>query len=92
MPRSSRTGNLIFDPEVEKTAKRLRKETRQLRRGVSELLSKKELDSKLSETIQEQPPVDNMADAERTLREMGAPTVNQQPLCIIVSNIAVYFE
>ena len=92
MSLSSRTGNLIFDPEVEKTTKRLRKETQELRRGVSEPLSEEELDSIPSETIQEQPPVDDMADAECTLREMGAPTVNQQPLCITVPNIAVNFK
>ncbi|KAL0312141.1 UNVERIFIED_CONTAM: hypothetical protein Sradi_5613400 [Sesamum radiatum] len=29
MPRSSRTGDLEFDPEIEKTTRRLRKETKQ---------------------------------------------------------------
>ena len=41
MPRSSRTSELIFDPEVEKTAWRAQKETRQLREKQSSAVSQK---------------------------------------------------
>ncbi|XP_027174288.1 pentatricopeptide repeat-containing protein At2g15630, mitochondrial-like [Coffea eugenioides] len=41
MPRSSRTSDLIFDPEVEKTARRTRKETRQFREEHSSATSQR---------------------------------------------------
>ena len=41
MPRFSRTGELIFDPEVEKTTRRTRKETRQLREEHSSAASQR---------------------------------------------------
>ncbi|XP_071933959.1 uncharacterized protein [Coffea arabica] len=87
MPRSSRTGELIFDPEVEKTERRTRKETRQLLEEHSSATSQR--------PEQEVEPTDSFGDTSsdsdqeegtmanaRTLRELAAPDLNQQPLCI----------
>ncbi|XP_071921786.1 uncharacterized protein [Coffea arabica] len=87
MPRSSRTGELIFDPEVEKTARRTRKETRQLREEQSSVASQG-LDPEVESTDlrggnssdSDQEEV-TMANAQ-TLWELAAPNLNQQPLCI----------
>ena len=46
MPRSSRTGELKFDPEIEKTTRRLRKETKQHKEEAS-TSSKPAADSEL---------------------------------------------
>ncbi|XP_071917972.1 uncharacterized protein [Coffea arabica] len=79
--------DLIFDPELEKTARRTRKETRQLReehssatsqRPESEIEPTDSFGDISSDSEQEQIP---MANA-RTLRELAAPDLNQQPLCI----------
>ena len=72
MPRSSRAGELKFDPEIEKTARKLRKETK---------LKKSAIDKEKT-----------MANQERTLRELAAPDVTQQPLCIEYPNLNVGFE
>nr|XP_027085044.1 uncharacterized protein LOC113707082 [Coffea arabica] len=80
-------GGLIFDPELEKTARRTRKETRQLReehssatsqRPESEVEPTDSFGDISSDSEQEEIP---MANA-RTLRELAAPDLNQQPLCI----------
>ena len=79
MSYSSCTGELQYDLEVEKKARRLRKEAK-LRKQVSSYLSL-ELDlvvdsvdsSSNTETKQE------MANAEITLRELATPNENQQP-------------
>ncbi|XP_027183921.1 uncharacterized protein LOC113782214 [Coffea eugenioides] len=87
MPRSSRTCELIFDPELEKTARRTRKETRQIREEHSSATSQRpelEVDptdssgDTLSDSDQEEVTMANT----RTLRELAAPDLNQQPLCI----------
>ncbi|XP_071933992.1 uncharacterized protein [Coffea arabica] len=87
MPRSSRTGELIFDPEVEKTARRTRKETRRLREEQYDI-APQELDPEVEPTNLSG---DNSSDSDqeevtmanaRTLRELAAPDLNQQPLCI----------
>ena len=41
MPRSSYTGKLIFDPEIEKTVRRTRRKTRQLREKQSSAASQR---------------------------------------------------
>ncbi|XP_071939267.1 uncharacterized protein [Coffea arabica] len=87
MPRSSRTGDLIFDPEVEKTARRTRKETRQLREEHSSAASPRPepgvdpTDSFGDTSSDFGQEGGTMANA-RTLRELAAPNLNQQPLCI----------
>nr|XP_027076019.1 uncharacterized protein LOC113699861 [Coffea arabica] len=87
MPRSSRAGELIFDPEVEKTARRTRKETRQLREEHSRATSQRpepevEPADSFGDTSSDfcQESVD-MANTQ-TLRELAAPNLTQQPLCI----------
>ena len=82
MPRSSHTGELVFDPENEKTAKANRKAKRQednlptLTGFSTEFVGERE---------------EEMA-APRTLRELATPNVNQQPLCIEFPDIEVAFE
>ena len=49
MPHFSRTSKLIFDPEVDKTARKIRKETRQLREEHSSAASQ-ELEPKVEPT------------------------------------------
>nr|XP_027101695.1 uncharacterized protein LOC113722619 [Coffea arabica] len=87
MPRSSRTGDLVFDPEVEKTARRTRKETRQLREEHYSAASESSepgvdptdsFGDTSSDSDQEE---GTMANAQ-TLRELAAPDLTQQPLCI----------
>ncbi|XP_071902547.1 uncharacterized protein [Coffea arabica] len=93
MPRSFRTGELIFDPEVEKTARRTRKETRQLREEHSSATSQRpesgveptdSFGDTSSDSEQEEIP---MANA-RTLRELATPNLNQQPLCITFPSLS----
>nr|XP_027071719.1 uncharacterized protein LOC113696515 [Coffea arabica] len=93
MPRSSRTGDLIFDPEIEKIARRTRKETRQLREEHSSATSQRpesgveptdSFGDTSSYSEQEEIP---MANA-RTLRELAAPNLNQQPLCITFPSLS----
>ena len=92
MPHSSRTGELIFDPEVEKTARRTRKETRQLREEHSSATSQRpepevepanSFGDTSSDSDQEKVTMANV----QTLRELAAPDLNQQPLCITFSSL-----
>ncbi|XP_027166055.1 uncharacterized protein LOC113766022 [Coffea eugenioides] len=85
--------DLIFDPEVEKIARRTRKETRQLREEHSSATSQRpesgveptdSFGGTSSDSEQEEIP---MANA-RTLRELAAPNLNQQPLCITFSSLS----
>nr|XP_027083810.1 uncharacterized protein LOC113706121 [Coffea arabica] len=93
MPRSSRTGNLVFDPEVEKTARRTRKETRQLREEHSSATSQRpepevEPTDSFGDTSSDSEQEEiSMANA-RTLRELAAPDLNQQPLCITFPSLS----
>lgn len=86
MPRSSHTGELVFDPEIENTARANRKAKRQedILPALTPVHSESETD------IQEE-TVEIMAQ-QRTLRELATPNVNQQPLCIEFPNIEVAFE
>ena len=76
MTRSDRIGEIQYDTEIEKTAKRLRKEAK-LRKQASS-----------SKSVQEE----EMAQENRTLRELAAPTDNQQPLCITYPTLEAPFE
>ncbi|KAL0336560.1 UNVERIFIED_CONTAM: hypothetical protein Sradi_4867900 [Sesamum radiatum] len=92
MPRSSRTGELEFDPEIEKTARRLRKETKQLKGEASTSSTSKadfELDVPTSSESEEEVMAQN---SERTINEMTSPDLNQQPLCIEYPTLDVDFE
>ena len=87
MPRSSRTGELQYDPEIEKTVRQLKKEAKLRDKQTSsspELNLAIELanSSSDSETESKEDIEETMANRERTLRELAAPDVTQQPLCI----------
>ena len=81
MPRSSRIGELQYDPEIEKTERILKKKTKQQVRS-SNLV---EPSSEFEEEIE------TMVD-ERTLRELATPDLNQQLLCITYPVLEVPFE
>ncbi|XP_027155475.1 uncharacterized protein LOC113755766 [Coffea eugenioides] len=87
MPRSSRTGDLIFDPKVEKIARRTTKETRQLREEQSSTAYQgldpeiESIDSS-GEDSSDPGQEDILMANTRTLRELAAPELPQQPLCI----------
>ncbi|KAL2228604.1 UNVERIFIED_CONTAM: hypothetical protein Sindi_1840100 [Sesamum indicum] len=92
MPRSSRTGELEFDPEIEKTARRLRKETKQHKEEAS-TSSKPAADSELDVSTSNNSKDEVMAqNPERTIKEMTSLDLNQQPLCIEYPNLDVDFE
>ncbi|XP_071905840.1 uncharacterized protein [Coffea arabica] len=87
MPRSCRTGDLVFDPEVEKTARRTRKETRQLREEHSSATSQRpesevEPTDSFGNTSSDSDQEEFTTANAQTLRELAAPDLTQQPLCI----------
>ncbi|XP_031105706.1 uncharacterized protein LOC116010433 [Ipomoea triloba] len=92
-------GQLQYDPEIEKTAKKLKKETR-LRK--SKVLPSTSLQSSTTtesiascgDSEKEQTMAENqvVAEEQRTLRELSAPNLNQQPLCIQHPALEVGFE
>nr|XP_027083751.1 uncharacterized protein LOC113706058 [Coffea arabica] len=69
MPRSSRTGELVYDPEVEKAARRRRQETKRRKQG--HLFA-------ANESAEDEVSMTN----NQTLRELAAPELTHQPLCI----------
>ena len=87
MPRSSHTGELINNPQIEKTARRTRKETGQLREEQSSAASQRldpkvEATNSLGDTLSDPDREEvTMANA-RTPRVLAAPDLNQQSLCI----------
>ncbi|KAL0414212.1 UNVERIFIED_CONTAM: hypothetical protein Sradi_1622900 [Sesamum radiatum] len=92
MPRSSRTGKLVFDPEIEKTARRLRKETKQLK-GEASTSSESETGLALDIPTFSDSEEEVMAqNPERTIKEMTSLDLNQQPLCIEYPTLDVDFE
>ncbi|KAL0405259.1 UNVERIFIED_CONTAM: hypothetical protein Slati_3839800 [Sesamum latifolium] len=92
MPRSSRTGTLEFDPEIEKTARRLQKKTKQLK-GETSTSSESKADLALDATTSSDFEEEVMAqNPERTINEMTSLDSNQQPLCIEYPTLDVDFE
>ncbi|XP_031393661.1 uncharacterized protein LOC116205261 [Punica granatum] len=87
MPRSSRTGEIIFDPEIEKTA-RANRRAKRLADGLVEPTSS--FDD--SESEEEQELTATTMARERTWRELAAPDLNQQPLCITYPETEAAFE
>ncbi|KAL0416848.1 UNVERIFIED_CONTAM: hypothetical protein Slati_3516700 [Sesamum latifolium] len=83
---------LEFDPETKKAARRLRKETKQLK-GEASTSSESEADLALdvptSSDFEEEVMVQN---SERTTNEMTSLDLNQQPLCIEYPTSDVNFE
>ena len=89
MTRSSHKGELEYNPEIERTARRLRKEAKERKsRSSSRVNFEVDLTICGRSILYEE---DEMADAERTLRELAAPDMNQQPLCITHPEIEVSF-
>ncbi|XP_071900943.1 uncharacterized protein [Coffea arabica] len=75
MPRSSRTGELIYDSEVEKAAHRRRQETKRRKEGHL---------SFANESVENE---FSMANTQ-TLRELATPDLTHQPLCITFPTLA----
>ncbi|KAH9669749.1 DUF4220 domain-containing protein [Citrus sinensis] len=95
MVRSSRTGTLSFDPEIEKTVRQLRQQTKRAKqRSSSPFLSETDTVPDLVESSSdsEEQVMDRPAPIERTLRELAEPDLNQQPLCIQYIDLEVNFE
>ncbi|KAL2938611.1 Glutamyl-tRNA(Gln) amidotransferase subunit A [Bienertia sinuspersici] len=67
--RSSQHELLYYDPEIERTLKRIREEQRKIQ---------VDLEFNLEKLFEEE---SNMA--ERTLKELGAPKLDDEPLCIV---------
>ncbi|XP_051147535.1 uncharacterized protein LOC127262767 [Andrographis paniculata] len=97
MPRTSRTGQLIFASEIERTARRLRKEAKERKRAEKEVespglnLAIQLADTSSSEEGEEHKEVEEVLInpmAQRTLRELAAPDLIQHPLCITFPAIA----
>ena len=82
MPRSSRTGELQYNPEIEKTAQRLRKETKLCKQVSSSSSPRLDLPVDSLDSSSDTETEQEMANEERTLRELATPNENQQPLCI----------
>ncbi|XP_020555064.1 uncharacterized protein LOC105178691 [Sesamum indicum] len=93
MPRSSRTGKLVYDPEIEKTARRLRQETKQQLEGISAPYEDKEDPTyEFEESISESEEETTALIPERSINDMTSPDLNQQPLCIEYPDLEVDFE
>ncbi|XP_071939221.1 uncharacterized protein [Coffea arabica] len=75
MPRSSRTGELIYDAEVEKAARKRRQETKRRKQG--HLFA-------ANESAEDEVSMAN----NQTLRELAAPELTHQPLCITFPTLA----
>ncbi|XP_010245878.1 PREDICTED: uncharacterized protein LOC104589313 [Nelumbo nucifera] len=93
MPRSSRVGELQYNPEIENTVCWLRKEAKQHRNQSTSLPSpgvKLAIDLVESFDNSEEEVMANID--ERTLRELVAPYLNQQPLCIEYIDLTVPFD
>ncbi|KAL0341638.1 UNVERIFIED_CONTAM: hypothetical protein Scaly_1826400 [Sesamum calycinum] len=93
MPRSSRTGELTFDPEIEKTARRLRWETKQHTEETSTSYEDgKDITLEFEESSGESEEEVMAIVPERTINDMTSPDLNQQPLCIEYPDLEVNFE
>ncbi|KAJ9176954.1 hypothetical protein P3X46_012212 [Hevea brasiliensis] len=91
MIRTSQFGELIFDPEVEKTAKQLRKLAKQARQ-ISSTSEGVQVPRELSWDSDLDSNSENETIATRTLKELAAPDLNQQLLCIQYPALNVAFE
>ncbi|KAK4407771.1 Retrovirus-related Pol polyprotein from transposon opus [Sesamum angolense] len=74
-------GELQFNPEIEKTARRLRKETKERR-----VRAKLDIDLTVGERSIFEEIEPEMATNNRSIKELNAPNSDQQPLCITYSN------
>ncbi|KAK4398197.1 hypothetical protein Sango_1295200 [Sesamum angolense] len=93
MPRSSRIGELTFDPEIEKTARRVRRETKQHTEEASTSYEDgKDITLEFGEFSGESEEEVMAIVPERTINDMTSPDLNQQPLCIEYPDLEVNFE
>ncbi|KAL0418774.1 UNVERIFIED_CONTAM: hypothetical protein Sradi_1290900 [Sesamum radiatum] len=93
MPRSSRTGELTFDPEIKKIARRLRWETKQHTEEESTSYEdEKDITLEFEESLGEFEEEVMAIVPERTINDMTSPDLNQQPLCIEYPDLKVNFE
>ena len=91
LTRSSQQGEpLAYIPEIEKLARKLSKETKE-KKSFSSFSEDPEVDLFIAEGdfCDERDP---MAAPGRTLKELAAPNVNQQPLCITYPTLDTAFE
>ncbi|XP_010279321.1 PREDICTED: uncharacterized protein LOC104613275 [Nelumbo nucifera] len=93
MPRSSRVGELHYDHEIENIVRRLRKEAKQCRNQSASLPTPGVKSAAEIVEPSNHPKEEVMANNEgRTLRELVAPDLHQQPLCIEYVDLVVPFE
>ncbi|KAL0448579.1 UNVERIFIED_CONTAM: hypothetical protein Slati_1414300 [Sesamum latifolium] len=93
MPRSSRTGELTFDPEIEKPAQRLRWETKQQTEEASTYYKDgKDITLEFEESSGESEEEVMTIIPERSIKDMTSPNLNQQPLCIVYLDLEVNIE
>ena len=97
MTRSSHSAKLNLDPEIERTFHILRRTTKQI--TMEETSSSRSIESsprfnavaELSqESESEQEEIANMAN--KSLKELAAPDLNHQPLCIDYPDLDASFE
>ena len=89
MPRSSRAGELIFDPEVEKTARRLRKETQARKQAANRRAPDPDtFESTFSEPGTSDYEEEHTMAGNQTIQELAAPNLAGQPLCITFPALA----
>ncbi|KAK4401225.1 Heat shock factor protein HSF30 [Sesamum angolense] len=82
------TGELTFDPEIEKTARRLRWETKQHTDETSTSYEDgKDITLEFEESSGESEEEVMAIVPERTINDMTSPDLNQQPLCIEYPNL-----
>ncbi|XP_071906116.1 uncharacterized protein [Coffea arabica] len=75
MPHFSRTGELVYDLEVEKAVRRRRQETKRRKEGPLFIAN---------ESVEDEVSMANT----QTLRELAAPELTHQPLCITFPTLA----
>ncbi|KAF7802824.1 DNA-directed DNA polymerase [Senna tora] len=80
--------------QIEKTAKKLRKESKATKQILEALTSAEQLEilSGLSALFAESNPISESTAEEKTLREHAAPQVNQAPLCIATPTLQAPLE
>ncbi|KAF3432403.1 hypothetical protein FNV43_RR27143 [Rhamnella rubrinervis] len=92
MTRLSNKKELQYDPEIERTARRLRKETFQQIVASSPMASFQHwVQSRESDSEDKPKPVADMNN-NRTLKEFAASDLNSQPLCIEFPDLTAAFE
>ncbi|XP_057802483.1 uncharacterized protein LOC131017780 isoform X1 [Salvia miltiorrhiza] len=91
MPRSSRTGILVFDPEIEKTARKLKKQAKEWKKRSNSAPSSLEEQPKIEVPMDDRDEddreiVDPRQERPQLIRELGRHR-NNRPLCIVLPAI-----